>query len=123
MSKKFSKLALFSALAGVAAAGTYYLLQNRPKRTDDITDDLEDLDDIDEDLENEDFTSDPTAGSTSSRNRSSYVSIDLENAKEKIGENKALFTMSAGILDNDCYSIQNHICNCFRKYLLKICST
>ena len=86
MSKKFSKLALFSALAGAAAAGTYYLLQNRPKRMDDFTDDLEDLDDIDEDLENEDFTSDPTAGSTSSRNRSSYVSIDLENAKEKIGE-------------------------------------
>lgn len=83
--KKFNKLALFSALAGAAAAGTYYLLQNRPKRADDVTDDLEDLDDIDEDLEKEDFSSDPS-GSASGKNRSPYVSIDIENAKEKIGE-------------------------------------
>jgi len=31
MAKKFSKLVLFSALAGAAAAGTYYYLQNKAK--------------------------------------------------------------------------------------------
>lgn len=82
--KKFNKLALFSAIAG-AAAGTYYLLQHRIKHSDDVMDDLEDFDDIDEDLEKEDFSSDASS-STSNRNHSPYVSIDLENAKEKIGE-------------------------------------
>ena len=83
--KKFNKLALFSALAGVAAAGTYYFLQTKTKHSDDVTEDFEDLDDIDEDLEKEDFSSD-TSGSISGKNRSPYVSIDIENAKEKIGE-------------------------------------
>lgn len=83
--RKFNKLALFSAIAGAAAAGTYYLLQNKTKHSDDITDDFDDFDVIDEDLEKEDFSSD-SSGSTNSKNISSYVSIDLENAKEKIGE-------------------------------------
>ena len=35
MAKKFSKLVLFSALAGAAAAGTYYYLRNKANAPED----------------------------------------------------------------------------------------
>ncbi|MBO5145562.1 MAG: hypothetical protein J6C19_08525 [Lachnospiraceae bacterium] len=84
MAKKFGKLVLFSALAGAAAAGTYYFLQNKAGTPDDESDDFEDFDDFDEDLENEDFSS-GTGNNAGSRNRP-YVSLDIDNAKEIIGE-------------------------------------
>lgn len=80
MSKKFGKLVLFSAMTGAIAAGTYYLLQkkNEPQLSD--SDEIDDFDDFDDDLE-DDFEDHPT----SSKSRS-YVSLDIENAKEYIGE-------------------------------------
>ena len=84
MAKKFSKLVLFSALAGAAAAGTYYYLRKRTNASEDELDDFDDFDDFDEDLEDEDFSSD-SVNSTGSKNRP-YVSIDIDNAKEIIGE-------------------------------------
>ena len=45
---------------------------------------FDDFDDFDEDLEDEDFSSD-SVNSTGSKNRP-YVSIDIDNAKEIIGE-------------------------------------
>ena len=51
MAKKFSKLVLFSALAGAAAAGTYYYLRNKANAPEDDIDDFDDFDDFDEDLE------------------------------------------------------------------------
>ena len=45
MSKKFSKLVLFSAIAGAVAAGTYYYLQ---KKNDAPSKDMDDIDDFDD---------------------------------------------------------------------------
>lgn len=84
MAKKFGKLVLFSALAGAAAAGAYYYLQNKANTPNDDSDDFDDFDDFDEDLENEDFSSD-TGNNAGGKNRS-YVSLDIDNAKEIIGE-------------------------------------
>lgn len=81
MAKKLGRLALFSALAGAAAAGAYYYLQKKAKSRDDNSDDPDDFDDFDEDLENEDFS----AGNTGSRSRT-HVPLDIDNAKEVIGE-------------------------------------
>ena len=53
MAKKFSKLVLFSALAGAAAAGTYYYLRNKANLPEDEFDDFDDFDDFDEDLDDE----------------------------------------------------------------------
>ena len=83
MAKKFSKLVLFSALAGAAAAGTYYYLHKKTNASEDELEDVDYFDDFDEDLD-EDFSSD-SANSTGSKNRP-YVSIDIDNAKEIIGE-------------------------------------
>ena len=50
MAKKFGKLVLLSALAGVAAAGTYYCLQKKqddPLKDIDAADDFDDLGDSD----------------------------------------------------------------------------
>lgn len=80
MAKKFGKFVLFSALAGAAAAGTYYYLQkkqNDPLKDMDMADDFEDFDD---EFDDETFDAEDP-----SKNRS-YVSLDLENAKEKLGE-------------------------------------
>ena len=54
MAKKFGKLVLLSALAGAAAAGTYYCLQ---KKQDDPLKDIDaadDFDDFDDDFDDED---------------------------------------------------------------------
>lgn len=84
MAKKFSKLVLFSALAGAAAAGTYYYLRNKAGTPAEDLDDFDDFDDFDEDLDDEDFSSD-SANAAGSKNRP-YVPIDIDNAKEIIGE-------------------------------------
>lgn len=84
MAKKFSKLVLFGTLVGAAAAGTYYYLQNKKNDSSDDTDDIDDFDDFDDDLDDDDFSSDD-ANSGNSKNRP-YVSLDLDNAKEIIGE-------------------------------------
>ena len=82
MAKKFGKLVLLSALAGAAAAGTYYCLQ---KKQDDPLKDIDaadDFDDFDDDFDDEE---DAPTEAHSNKNRS-YVSLDLDNAKEIIGE-------------------------------------
>ncbi len=84
MAKKFGKLVLFSALAGAAAAGTYYYLRKKTDAPEEDFDDLDDFDDFDEDLDDEDFSPDLT-NTTGSKSRP-YVPIDIDNAKEKIGE-------------------------------------
>ena len=83
MAKKLGKLVLFSALAGAAAAGTYYYLQNKKNDSSDDFDDIDDFDDFDEDLDDDIDLTAKTANVTESKNRS-Y--IDLENVKGKIGE-------------------------------------
>ena len=82
MAKKFGKLVLFSALAGAAAAGTYYYLQKKQENPFKIMDDIDDYDYFDDDFD-EDFDDIPEM--PHSKNRS-YVSLDLDNAKEFIGE-------------------------------------
>lgn len=84
MAKNFSKLVLFSALAGAAAAGTYYYLRNKTNIPEEDLDDFDDFDDFDEDLDAEDFPSD--SGNTAVSKNRPYVPIDIDNAKEKIGE-------------------------------------
>ena len=79
MAKKFGKLVLLSALAGAAAAGTYYCLQ---KKQDDPLKDIDAADDFDDDFDDED----ETPGEAHSNKNRSYVSLDLDNAKEIIGE-------------------------------------
>ena len=83
MAKKFGSLVLFSALAGAVAAGTYYCLQ---KKQDDPLKDIDtadDFDDFDDDLD--DDSEEPSFESHTTKNRS-YVSLDLDSAKEIIGE-------------------------------------
>lgn len=82
MAKKFGKLVLFSALAGAAAAGTYYYLQKKQEDPCKDMDDIDDFDDFDDDFDDED---DDTMESSHGKNRS-YVSLDLDSAKEIIGE-------------------------------------
>lgn len=77
MAKKFGKFMLFSALAGAAAAGTYYYLQRKQSEQDFSFDDSDDFDIFDEDIDDD--------MNASTKNRS-YVSLEFENAKEKIGE-------------------------------------
>lgn len=81
MAKKFGKLVLFSALAGAAAAGTYYYLQKKNEDPLKDMDDIDDFDDFDDDFDDEDDDMEMPHN----KNRS-YVSLDLENAKEIIGE-------------------------------------
>lgn len=80
MAKNFGKIALFSTLAGAAAAGTYYLLQKKNETPNKDVDDIDDFDDFDDTFD-EEFESSPK-----SKNRA-YVSLDLENAKEIVSEN------------------------------------
>ncbi len=82
MAKKFGKLVLLSALAGAAAAGTYYCLQ---KKQDDPLKDIDAADDFD--VFDDDFDDEDEApGEAHSNKNRSYVSLDLDNAKEIIGE-------------------------------------
>jgi hypothetical protein len=83
MAKKFGKLAFLGVIAG-AAAGTYYYFQNKDKKPKEAADDFDDFDDFDDDLEDEDFSSENSGDETPKPH--SYVSIDLDGAKEKIGE-------------------------------------
>ena len=80
MAKKLGKLALFGALAGAAAAGTYYYLQKKNTVPAEDYDDFDDFDDFDEDLD-DDFFDDSTSGKVRP-----HIPIDLDNAKEIIGE-------------------------------------
>lgn len=83
MAKKFSRLTLFSILAG-AAAGTCYYFHKKKSASNNASDDFDDFDeDLDEDFE-EDFFED-SANPSSGKGRA-YMSIDLDNAKEIIGE-------------------------------------
>lgn len=82
MAKKFGKMVFLSALAGAVAAGTYYCLQ---KKQDDPLKDMDagdDFDDFDDDFDDEE----ETPGEPHSSKNRSYVSLDLDNAKEIIGE-------------------------------------
>lgn len=88
MAKKFSKLVMLSALAGAAAAGTYYYLQKKNYIPEQDADDIDDFDDFDDDLD-DDF--EDTSIHANTKNRS-YVSLDLDSAKEIIGE-KAIETL------------------------------
>ena len=85
MAKKINKLMLFGALAGAVAAGTYYYLKG--KNNDSLNDiaDLDDFDNFDEDLD-EDLDLSSNTFDNTEKNRP-YVSLDLENAKEKKSEN------------------------------------
>jgi len=86
MAKKLGKLALFGALAGAAAAGTYYYLQKKHSDLDDEFDDFDDFDDFDEDLD-DDLLDEPVNNtSASSAKAHAHLSIDLDSAKEIIGE-------------------------------------
>ena len=80
MAKKLGKLALFGALAGAAAAGTYYYLQKKNAAPAEDFDDYDDFDDFDEDLD-DDFFDDSTGNKARP-----HIPIDLDNAKEIIGE-------------------------------------
>lgn len=82
MAKKFGKLVLFSALAGAAAAGTYYYLQKKQENPFKVMDDIDDYDYFDDDFD-EDFDDIPEMSHNKNR---SYVSLDIDNAKEFIGE-------------------------------------
>lgn len=86
MAKKLGKLALFGALAGAAAAGTYYYLQKKNTVPADNIDDFDDFDDFDEDLDDDFF--DEAANNTNAANSKphAHIPIDLDNAKEIIGE-------------------------------------
>lgn len=82
MAKKFGKFVLFSAIAGAAAAGAYHYFQSKNKELCDDLDDCDDYDIFDDDLDDDfEYTSD--ASHTKSH---PYVSLDLDNAKEIIGE-------------------------------------
>lgn len=82
MAKKFGKFVLFSAIAGAAAAGAYHYFQSKNKELCDDLDDCDDYDIFDDDLDDDfEYTSD-----TSHTKSHPYVSLDLDNAKEIIGE-------------------------------------
>lgn len=87
MAKKFGRLALLGTVIGAAAAGTYYYLKNQKTISDNEHDDTDDTDDFDEELENEDFSSDPVNSENASGSRPRpHIPIDIDNAKEIIGE-------------------------------------
>lgn len=73
MANNFRKVVLFSTLAGVAAAGTYYLLQKKEAENKEA-----DLIDEFDDFEDDEIEVKP---------KRAYVSIDLESAKEMVSEN------------------------------------
>jgi hypothetical protein len=78
MAKKFGKLAVFGFLTGVAV-GAYYYFQTKNKNSEEAFDDLDDFDDdLDDDLDDEDFSSEAKPHSR--------TTLDIDNAKEKIGE-------------------------------------
>ena len=81
MAKKINKLMLFGALAG-AAVGTYCYFKNKKENTSDSTSDFDDFDDLDD---FDDFDDDLDVNTSNSSDRS-YVSLNLDEAKEKIGE-------------------------------------
>ncbi len=83
MAKKLGKLALFGALAGAAAAGTYYYLQKKHSVPADDFDEYDDFDDFDEDLDDDFF--DDSANNSTTKVRP-HIPIALDNAKDKIGE-------------------------------------
>lgn len=85
MAKKINKLMLFGALAGAVAAGTYYYLKGKNNDSLNDIEDLDDFDGFDEDLDDDLDLSSNTSDDTD-KNRP-YVSINLENAKEKTSEN------------------------------------
>ncbi|MCD8038253.1 MAG: hypothetical protein LUE96_04095 [Lachnospiraceae bacterium] len=88
MAKKFGKLALFSALAGAAAGTCYYYLKKKASDSTDDFDDPDDFGDFDEDLD-DDFPDgsepDEASGDAAADRTRTLISIDLDNAKEKIG--------------------------------------
>lgn len=84
MAKKFGRLLAFGALAGVTAAGTYYYLKNKRGDSMDDMDDFDDFDDFADDFD-EDLDMEPSDTAESTKGRS-YVSLDLEGAKEAISE-------------------------------------
>lgn len=84
MAKKFGRFLAFSVIAGAAAAGTYYYLKNKQEDSMDDMDDFDDFDDFNEDLD-DDLDDEPSATTDQTKGRS-YVSLDLENAKEVISE-------------------------------------
>lgn len=87
MAKKLGKLALFGALAGAAAAGTYYYFQKRSTAPNDAFDDLDDFDeDLDDDLDDDFFEDSVNSTSGANGKGRSYMPLDLDNAKEIIGE-------------------------------------
>lgn len=86
MSKKLGRLAVFGALAGAAAAGTYYYLQKKHADSEDEFDDFDDFDDFDEDLDDDLLDESQNNTSASSAKPHGHIPIDLDSAKEIIGE-------------------------------------
>ena len=86
MAKKLGRLALFGALAGAAAAGTYYYLQKKHSDLDDEFDDFDDFDDFDEDLDEDLLEESENNTNASSAKAHAHIPIDLDSAKELIGE-------------------------------------
>ena len=83
MAKKSNKLMLLGVLAGTVAAGAYYYLKGKNKDSLNEIDDFDDFEDYDTDFD-DDF--DDTSNASDKTKNRSYVSIDFDNAKEKIGE-------------------------------------
>lgn len=83
MAKKSNKLMLLGVLATTVAAGAYYYLKSKNKDSLNEIDDFEDFEDFDDDFEDDFDDNSNTSDKTKNR---SYVSLDLDNAKEKIGE-------------------------------------
>lgn len=86
MAKKLGRLALFGALAGAAAAGTYYYLQKKHSDLDDEFDDFDDFDDFDEDLDEDLLEESGTNTNVSNTKAHAHIPIDIDSAKEMIGE-------------------------------------
>lgn len=76
MAKKMSKLLIFGAAVGVAAAGTYYLLKKSDEdRFDD--DDFDDFDDFDDD-DDDDYEN----GTESAERNYVPLNLNMSNAEE-----------------------------------------
>lgn len=93
MAKKHGKMMILSAIVGAAAGGAYYFLKKKNTPVETASDDAEDFDDFDQDLEDEDFSTEPTDSATTANTGSNKnhvhmptIDIDIDNAKEKIGE-------------------------------------
>lgn len=74
MAKKFSKFLMFTALAGAAAVGAYYYLQNKNTSYEDDMDD-DDFDDF------SDEPDDDTDGNDTTRN---YVALNPDKAEDAV---------------------------------------